>query len=199
MIRKFVLAGAAVAVAASVAGTAFAGAADYAFEPVKAEVKSGNEATVAVRLVHKPSGKPVTDAVIVQTRLDMAPENGPARVLQEKPRAGRRRGPNAYFNQYGRAPFRCQRFDRDARRRLAGGRTDGGIVVQNNFSRDEGCCSLSTTTWSAPLQRTVGRCWAARQASTSEHMGLGALGGRTVRASTGESASWAHDVQPSVI
>jgi hypothetical protein len=74
MIRKFVLAGAAVAVAASVAGTAFAGAADYAFEPVKAEVKSGNEATVAVRLVHKPSGKPVTDAVIVQTRLDMAPD-----------------------------------------------------------------------------------------------------------------------------
>jgi hypothetical protein len=74
MIRKFVLAGAAVAVAASVAGAAFAGVTDYAFEPVKPEVKSGNEATVAVRLVHKPSGKPVTDAVIVQTRLDMAPD-----------------------------------------------------------------------------------------------------------------------------
>ena len=74
MIRKFVLAGAAFAVAASVAGTAFAGADDYAFEPVKAEVKSGNEATVAVRLVHKPSGKPVADATIVQTRLDMAPD-----------------------------------------------------------------------------------------------------------------------------
>jgi len=74
MIRKFVLAGAAFAVAASVAGTAFAGVDDYAFEPVKAEVKSGNEATVAVRLVHKPSGKPVTDATIVQTRLDMAPD-----------------------------------------------------------------------------------------------------------------------------
>jgi len=74
MIRKFLLAGAALAVAASVAGTAFAGANDYAFEPVKAEVKSGNEATVAVRLVHKPSGKPVADATIVQTRLDMAPD-----------------------------------------------------------------------------------------------------------------------------
>jgi hypothetical protein len=74
MIRKFVLAGAAVAVAASVAGSALAGANDYAFEPVKAEVKSGNEATVAVRLMHRPSGKPVTDAVIVQTRLDMAPD-----------------------------------------------------------------------------------------------------------------------------
>jgi hypothetical protein len=30
--------------------------------------------TVAVRLVHKPSGKPVTDAVITQTRIDMAPD-----------------------------------------------------------------------------------------------------------------------------
>jgi hypothetical protein len=74
MSRKFVLAGAAFAVAASLAGTAFAGANDYAFEPVKAEVKSGNEATVAVRLVHKPSGKPVADAAIVQTRLDMTPD-----------------------------------------------------------------------------------------------------------------------------
>jgi len=74
MIRKFVLAGAALAVAASLAGTAFAGAEDYAFEPVKAEVKSGNEATVAVRLVHKPTGKPVADAAIVQTRLDMTPD-----------------------------------------------------------------------------------------------------------------------------
>jgi hypothetical protein len=74
MIRKFVLAGAAFAVAASVADTAFAGADDYAFEAVKAEIKSSNVATVAVRLVHKPSGKPVADAAIVQTRLDMAPD-----------------------------------------------------------------------------------------------------------------------------
>jgi hypothetical protein len=74
MIRNVLLAGAAIAVAASLAGNAFAGANDYAFEPVKADVKSGNEATVAVRLVHKPSGKPVTDAAITQTRLDMAPD-----------------------------------------------------------------------------------------------------------------------------
>ena len=74
MIRKFVLAGAALAVAASLASRAVAGPNDYAFEAVKAEVKSGNEATVAVRLVHKPSGKPVADAAITQTRLDMAPD-----------------------------------------------------------------------------------------------------------------------------
>jgi YtkA-like len=69
MIRELVL-----AVAVSVAGNAFAGADDYAFEPVKTDIKSSNVATVAVRLVHKPSGKPVADATIVQTRLDMAPD-----------------------------------------------------------------------------------------------------------------------------
>src|ERR1700737_1713445 len=55
-------------------GTSFAGADDYVFEPVQAEIKTSKVATVAVRLLHKPSGKPVTDAVIVQTRLDMTPD-----------------------------------------------------------------------------------------------------------------------------
>jgi hypothetical protein len=53
---------------------ALAGAIDYAFEPVAAELKKGDDVTVAVRLLHKPSGKPVADAVIVRTRLDMAPD-----------------------------------------------------------------------------------------------------------------------------
>jgi hypothetical protein len=53
-----------------------AGTDDYMFEPVKTEIKSSNVATVAVRLVHKPSGKPVTDAVIVQTRIVMAHDGG---------------------------------------------------------------------------------------------------------------------------
>jgi hypothetical protein len=74
MIRKFLLASTAFAVAVSVAVKAFAGADDYVFEPVEADIKSSNVATVAVRLVYKPSGKPVVDAVIVQTRLDMAPD-----------------------------------------------------------------------------------------------------------------------------
>ena len=74
MTRKFILAGAAVAVAVSLAGAAYAGANDYAFEPVKAEIKKGDEVTVAVRLIHKATKKPVTDAVIVQTRIDMAPD-----------------------------------------------------------------------------------------------------------------------------
>lgn len=54
---------------------AWAGAADYVFEPVRTEVKTGAGSELAVRLVHKPSGKPVTGAVLFRTRLDMAPDD----------------------------------------------------------------------------------------------------------------------------
>src|SRR5436190_2587156 len=74
MLRKFILAGAAATVAISVNATAFAGANDYVFEPVKAEVKKGDDVVVSVRLKHKATGKPVPDAVIVQTRIDMSPD-----------------------------------------------------------------------------------------------------------------------------
>lgn len=56
------------------AAAALAAASDYAFEPVVAEMKKGDDVTVALRLVHKPSGKPVADAVIIRTRVDMAPD-----------------------------------------------------------------------------------------------------------------------------
>jgi hypothetical protein len=74
MNRKFKLTAAAFVAAAGLAGAAFAGAKDYAFEPVQAEIKKGDEVTLAVRLVHKPTGKPVVDAVVIQTRVDMAPD-----------------------------------------------------------------------------------------------------------------------------
>jgi YtkA-like protein len=76
MTQKLILTGAAVAVLVSSISVVLAGADDYVFEPVKAEIKSSNVATVAVRLVHKPSGKPVTDAVIVHTRIVMAHDGG---------------------------------------------------------------------------------------------------------------------------
>ena len=74
MIRKFVLAGAAVAVAFSVSAPAIAGANDYVFEPIKAEIKKGDDVIVSVRLKNKATGKPVTDAVIIQSRIDMSPD-----------------------------------------------------------------------------------------------------------------------------
>jgi hypothetical protein len=46
---------------------------DYRFEPVQTQVKASNSAQVTVRLIHTPTGKPVENAVIFQTRLDMSP------------------------------------------------------------------------------------------------------------------------------
>ena len=56
------------------ASAAMAGAGDYAFEPVNPEMKKGEDVTLAVRLVNKQTGKPVPDAVIFKTRVDMAPD-----------------------------------------------------------------------------------------------------------------------------
>jgi YtkA-like protein len=72
---KKTLIAAAVAIGATVAPlAALAGAADYAFDPVNAEIKKGDDVVVALRLTHKPSGRPVADAVIVRTRVDMGPD-----------------------------------------------------------------------------------------------------------------------------
>lgn len=51
--------------------------ADYEFRLVQTDVKQGDGAVVAVRLVDKRSGKAVPDAVIFATRIDMAPEGMP--------------------------------------------------------------------------------------------------------------------------
>jgi hypothetical protein len=59
---------------ALVASAAMAGPSDYAFEPVNPEMKKGEDVTVAVRLTNKTTGKPVPDAVIFKTRVDMAPD-----------------------------------------------------------------------------------------------------------------------------
>ena len=57
------------------ASQAFAAASDYEFQAVSKEVKAGKSAELAVRLVHKPTNKPVPDAVLFRTRLDMSPDN----------------------------------------------------------------------------------------------------------------------------
>ncbi|GLH80688.1 hypothetical protein SSBR45G_55970 [Bradyrhizobium sp. SSBR45G] len=56
------------------ASAAMAGAGDYTFEPVNPEMKKGDDVTLAVRLTNKQTGKPVPDAVIFKTRVDMAPD-----------------------------------------------------------------------------------------------------------------------------
>jgi hypothetical protein len=74
MTTKYLLTSA-FAVAMSLTGAAaLADVKDYAFESVAAEFKKGDDVVVAIRLLHKPTGKPVADAVIVRTRVDMAPD-----------------------------------------------------------------------------------------------------------------------------
>src|SRR5262245_284143 len=47
---------------------------DYEFQLVQSEIKKGDGAIVAVRLVNKKTGKAVPDAVIFAKRIDMAPD-----------------------------------------------------------------------------------------------------------------------------
>jgi hypothetical protein len=75
MTVKFRLLAAAAGIATALAATsALAGKNDYVFEPVAVEVKKGAGSELAVRLVHKPSGKAVPGAVIFRSRLDMSPD-----------------------------------------------------------------------------------------------------------------------------
>lgn len=50
---------------------------DYEFRLVEPTVIVGRDKIVTVQLINKTTGKPVPDAVIFATRLDMAPEGMP--------------------------------------------------------------------------------------------------------------------------
>ncbi|MBL8580446.1 MAG: FixH family protein [Mesorhizobium sp.] len=47
---------------------------DYEFQLVENEIKEGDGAIVAVRLLDKGTGAPVNNAVVFATRMDMAPD-----------------------------------------------------------------------------------------------------------------------------
>jgi len=64
-------------IAAAIGGastTAFADIKDYKFELVDQTVQAGPDKVITVRLMNTKTGKPVSDAVIFATRLDMAPD-----------------------------------------------------------------------------------------------------------------------------
>ncbi|MGY4592507.1 hypothetical protein ACVWXL_000253 [Bradyrhizobium sp. GM22.5] len=64
-------------IAAAVAGTSTAALADikdYKFELVDQSVQAGPDKVITVKLVNTKNGKPVPDAVIFASRLDMAPD-----------------------------------------------------------------------------------------------------------------------------
>ncbi len=73
MLSRFTIAAVAATLSLA-ASTAMAGAGDYTFAPVKPEMKKGDDVTLVIRLTNKQTGKPVADAVIFKTRVDMAPD-----------------------------------------------------------------------------------------------------------------------------
>jgi hypothetical protein len=64
---------------------AYADAADYELQLVEAAVGQGPDAVIAVRLTDKRTDKPVSNAVIFATRLDMAPEGMEAMTTRVEP------------------------------------------------------------------------------------------------------------------
>ncbi len=80
-----VLAGAVLMLCISGTSPARADVKDYEFQLVQSEMKRGDGAVVAVRLVDKKTGKMVPDAVIFARRLDMAPEGMPTMTSELEP------------------------------------------------------------------------------------------------------------------
>ncbi len=58
----------------SAATSARADISDYEFQLVEQEIAQGEGAIIAVKLLHKPTGKPVADAVLFEQRIDMEPD-----------------------------------------------------------------------------------------------------------------------------
>ncbi len=86
---KILTLGAALGAGAILIGSAaFAAATDYRFEVAKVQPVGEGKTDVAVRLVHAVDGKPVTDAVIFESKADMGPAgmaNMPAKVTPVPP------------------------------------------------------------------------------------------------------------------
>lgn len=59
------------AVVAGVSTGAWADPKDYVFVPVAEHIQPSSAAPIAVRLIHAPTKKPVTDAIMIHSRLEM--------------------------------------------------------------------------------------------------------------------------------
>jgi hypothetical protein len=73
-------------------GVARADIKDYEFQLVDQAIKAGPDKIITVRLVNKATGKPVPDAVIFTTRLDMAPDGMQEMATKVTPMPGTEAG-----------------------------------------------------------------------------------------------------------
>jgi hypothetical protein len=92
LLRAAVLGTGAVLAASLAAPGTFAAASDYRFELASARAAGPGKTDVAVRLVRASDGRPVPDAVIFQTRADMAPAGMPTMTGNVAPQAGQQPG-----------------------------------------------------------------------------------------------------------
>lgn len=84
---------------------AFADIKDYEFQLADPSVQAGADKIVTVKLMNKKTGKPVSDAVIFASRLDMAPDGMQEMVTKATPLAGTEPGTyrfKANFSMAGR-------------------------------------------------------------------------------------------------
>ncbi|UPK00638.1 FixH family protein [Bradyrhizobium sp. 170] len=86
-----------------VATVALADIKNYEFRLVEPTVKTGPDKTIAVKLVDKTTGKPVPDAVIFATRLDMAPDAMQEMVTKVTPLPGSEPGTYRFKATFGMA------------------------------------------------------------------------------------------------
>jgi YtkA-like len=85
--RKTCAALVAAALTIAAAAPVLADVKDYEFQLVSQEVKKG-DTMIAVKLLHKPSGRAIPDAVIFAKRIDMGPDNMGSMTAPLEPVAG---------------------------------------------------------------------------------------------------------------
>src|SRR6202051_135304 len=93
-------------IAAAIGGTntaALADIKDYEFELVDQTVQTGTDKVITVRLMNTKTGKPVPDAVIFATRLDMAPDGMQEMVTKIAPMPGGEPGTYRFKASFGMA------------------------------------------------------------------------------------------------
>jgi hypothetical protein len=83
--------------------TALADIKDYEFQLVDQTVQTGPDKVITVRLMNKKTGKPVPDAVIFATRLDMAPDAMQEMTTKVTPMPGTELGTYRFKANFGMA------------------------------------------------------------------------------------------------
>lgn len=91
-------------IAAALGGASTAALADikdYKFELIDQTVQEGADRVVTVRLLNTSTGKPVPDAVIIATRLDMAPDGMAEMATKVTPMPGTEPGSYKFKATFG--------------------------------------------------------------------------------------------------